>query len=58
MRYLNVPLGLALMAVPFVWPAGALTTAVSVALGVLLVGLSFPRGPIRQRFGNWDRMIV
>ena len=57
-RYLNVLLGAALMAAPFVWGADLVTTVVGLTLGVALVALSIRRGPIRERYGNWQRVIV
>jgi nucleoside-diphosphate-sugar epimerase len=57
-RYLNVPLGVALMAAPFLFGAGTVSTVVSVVLGVALVALSIRRGAIRERYGTWNRLIV
>lgn len=57
-RYLNALLGAALMAAPFVWEADLVTTAVSLMLGVALVALSIRRGPIRERYGSWQAVIV
>lgn len=58
LRYLLMPLGVALMIVPFVWPADTATIVVTVLSGLALIALAIPRGPIRQRFGSWDPMIV
>jgi hypothetical protein len=57
-RYLNVLLGAVLVGAPFMWDAGPLATVVTVALGVALAALSVRRGPIRERYGRWDRMVV
>jgi hypothetical protein len=57
-RYLNVPLGLVLMAVPFMFDANLVATVVTVALGAALMALSIRRGPIRESYGNWNRLIV
>ena len=57
-RYLNMVLGAALMAAPFMVAAGMATTVVSVVLGVALITLSVRRGPIRERYGNWGRLII
>ena len=57
-RYLNLLLGAALMAAPLMFTAGTTATIVSVIVGVALMGLSLRRGPIRERYGNWDRLIV
>ena len=58
LRYLNVLLGAALMAASLVWGTDGVTTAVGLILGVALVTLSIRRGPIRERYGSWQRMIV
>jgi hypothetical protein len=56
-RLLCVPLGFALLITPFVlgadWPA----TLSSLICGLLVVGLSLPRGPIWNRYGDWSRTI-
>ena len=57
-RYLNILLGAALMAAPFMFAAGITATIASVALGLGLIALSMRRGPIRERYGNWDRLII
>ena len=57
-RYLSVPLGIVLMAAPFIFGASLVTTVVSTVLGAGLVVLSIRRGPIRERYGNWDRLII
>lgn len=57
-RFLNVPLGLALMASPFVFVGSAAALVASVLLGALVMGLSWPRGPIKEKYGSWDRMIA
>ena len=57
-RYLNIVLGAALMAAPLILGASVGTTVVSIVLGVALVVLSIRRGPIRERYGNWDRVII
>ncbi|OOO00851.1 MAG: N-acetyl-alpha-D-glucosaminyl-diphospho-ditrans,octacis-undecaprenol 4-epimerase [Chromatiales bacterium USCg_Taylor] len=57
-RYLSVPLGALLMAAPFMFGASMVTTVVSMVLGAALVVLSIRRGPIRARYGNWNRLII
>lgn len=57
-RYLNMLLGAALIAVPFLLGADTAATVVSVALGAGLIALSPRRGPIRERYGRWSRWIV
>ncbi len=46
------------MAAPFMFGADMVTSAVSLILGAALVALSVRRGPIRERYGNWNRWIV
>jgi hypothetical protein len=58
MRYFLIPLGLALGAAPFLYGAAAATTAVTIACGAALLVLSLRRGPIRGRYGAWDRLII
>jgi len=58
LRYINVPLGLALMASPFVFAGSTAAMVASVLLGACLVLLSSPRGSIKEKYGNWDRLIV
>jgi hypothetical protein len=57
-RYLNIPLGPALMAASFMFGADMVTTAVGLILGTALAALSIRRGPVRERYGNWIRWIV
>lgn len=57
-RFVNVPTGLALMVSPFVFTGSTAVLVVSVLLGALVVVLSWPRGPIKEKYGNWDRMIA
>lgn len=58
LRYCLVPLGGALLVTPFLFDASATHSAASIAIGLLLVGLSFRRGKIREHYGSWDRRIV
>ena len=57
-RYLNLVLGASLAAAPFMLTAGTSATVVSVVLGVGLIALSMRRGLIRERYGNWGRLII
>ena len=57
-RWLNLPLGAALMASPFVFAGGMATTLVSLIAGAALMALSVRRGPIHERYGSWDRLIA
>jgi len=56
-RLLLIPLGAALFVTPFAFGAGTAATVFSLAAGLALVGLSFRRGPIRQHYGGWTRLI-
>ena len=58
LRYLNVSLGVALLAAPFLVEASTAGTINSLVCGAALVALSLRRGPIRERYGAWDRVIV
>lgn len=58
-RFLNVLLGAWIALAP--WLLSGATTAAKwndVAVGGLLIALSIPRGPIRERYAAWNRMIV
>ena len=57
-RYLNIPLGVALIVAPFVFGASTGTSIVSMVLGAALIVLSIRRGCIRERYGNWNRAIT
>jgi hypothetical protein len=59
-RLLNVPLGLAIAASPFVFEGGTMIgTAASVLIGVALIGLSLPWGTrSEEHYGGWDHAIV
>lgn len=56
-RYLNIPLGAALIGVSFIFDADTVTTILSMVVGVALVMLSIPRGLIREHYGKWDQFI-
>jgi len=58
LRYLNISLGAALLVTPFIYDANMVATAASLACGAALMALSFRRGPIRQHYGSWQRLIV
>ena len=58
-RWLNVPLGLWLLAAP--WLLDGITPGArwnDLAVGVLLIALAGPRGKITERFGGFNRYIV
>jgi hypothetical protein len=57
-RYLNALFGAALLVVPFVYGATGAVMISEVVCGLLLIVLSVRRGPVRNRYGTWNRMIV
>jgi nucleoside-diphosphate-sugar epimerase len=59
LRFINVLFGVALMAAPWMLEGGSsIADWAGVAAGVLLIALSIPRGPVRQRYGAWNRFLV
>jgi hypothetical protein len=57
-RYLNLLFGVALLIVPFVYHANLPVMLSELVSGVLLILFSVRRGPIRCRYGGWNRLIV
>ncbi len=57
-RFLLVPLGIALIITPFVYSAGAASIAASLISGAALIALSLRRGGIAGRYGDWNRLLV
>jgi len=57
-RYLNVVFGAWVMAAPWLL-TGAARTAMwnDMLAGVVLIAASIPRGPVRERYAAWDRLI-
>ncbi|MDN2566099.1 NAD-dependent epimerase/dehydratase family protein [Aquibium sp. A9E412] len=58
LRLLNVGFGLALTITPFVLDTTLLATGASLVAGVLLIGLSLRRGPVRAKWGGLERYAV
>jgi hypothetical protein len=58
-RFVNVPLGLWVIASPWIL-AGASTAATvnAVVVGIAVILLSLPRGAVRERYAGWQRRIV
>lgn len=57
-RFLNVIVGLAVVGAPWLFdgaPTAARVAALATGLGV--AALAVPRGPVRERYGAWDRLI-
>jgi nucleoside-diphosphate-sugar epimerase/uncharacterized membrane protein len=57
-RLLNIPLGVALLVVPFAYDAEAASLWSSLLCGLALIGLSLRRGAIRQPYGEWNRLLL
>lgn len=58
-RYLNVLLGMWLVAAPFILSgANAGATANGTVVGLIVAALSLPRGVVKEHFGAWDRYVV
>jgi hypothetical protein len=58
LRYLLVPLALALVVLAF-WNGAPLASMLnSIACGIALALLSLRRGDIAQRYGSWQRFVV
>ena len=57
-RALNAVLGVGLALLPLLFDADKLQVAVSLGLGLALLLLSVRRGPIQERYGTWDRLLV
>ena len=57
-RYGIILLGAALFVTPFAYEADLIGTVASIAAGAALIAFSFRRGPIRARYGDWNRLIV
>jgi len=58
LRFLNIFLGMALLIIPFVYGAGALSVISSVICGFALIALSFKRGSISNSWGEWNKYII
>lgn len=57
-RFLNIPLGLWVVAAPFVLSGSNTGATVNgVVLGLLVAALSLPRGSVREQYANWNSYI-
>lgn len=57
-RYLNVLLGLALIAFPWFIDDGNMSLTISSSIsGLIIMLLSFPKGTIREKYGLWNKYI-
>lgn len=58
LRFLNLPIGLWLLAAPWFLEGGSMASTIgSLVAGLLVIGLSLPRGSIRHRYAGWNRLI-
>ena len=57
-RFLNIPLGMALAITALVADATILQSAADVAMALLIIVLSIPRGRVNHEYGGWSRVIV
>jgi nucleoside-diphosphate-sugar epimerase len=57
-RYLNVPLGAALVLVPFLYDGNMVAIGATIVSGLAIIALSFRRGSIHGRYGRWNRWVV
>jgi hypothetical protein len=58
LRFLNMALGVALLITPFAYGAAWPATLASLLCGVALIALSARRGPVRNSYGAWSKVIV
>lgn len=58
LRFINVLFGLALLIAPAILDAPMPILISDVVCGILLILLSLPRGPIRNQYGRWNRLLV
>ena len=59
LRFLDVPLGLWLVAAPWFLDGGTTASRWTDALvGLALVGLSWPMGALRDHYGSFDRVVA
>ncbi|MEQ8820384.1 MAG: vitamin K epoxide reductase family protein [Sumerlaeia bacterium] len=56
-RFLNVLVGLVLAIGPWLTNGGVAAGVIGLLAGVALIGLSLRKGPVRERFGSWDRWV-
>ncbi|MGH2404592.1 MAG: SPW repeat domain-containing protein, partial [bacterium] len=58
LRFLNILLAVAIIVAPLVSEASLLARLNDLAVGVVIIALSLPRGQIRNRYGGWNPWIV
>jgi nucleoside-diphosphate-sugar epimerase/uncharacterized membrane protein len=57
-RFIDIPLGAALLVTPFVYESSTLQLVASLICGSALILLSLPRGSVRERYAGWNRYIL
>ncbi|MFW6060884.1 MAG: vitamin K epoxide reductase family protein [Phycisphaeraceae bacterium] len=58
LRYLNVLIALALAVVPWLMSGETLASRINALIaGLIVAGLSIPRGPQREHYGTWDKLV-
>lgn len=57
-RYLNILLGLGLAAAPWLVQDSTMSLSITgTVIGLIVIALSFPRGPIKEEYGLWNKYI-
>jgi nucleoside-diphosphate-sugar epimerase/uncharacterized membrane protein len=56
-RVLNILLGVVLIFAPLMVGSGWAVLGMSIVAGLVLIGLSVPRGVVHESYGDWDRFI-
>ena len=58
LRWLNIPIGLWLLAAPWILAGSGLGAAIgSMIAGLVIVAASLPKGPIRHRYAGWSELL-
>jgi nucleoside-diphosphate-sugar epimerase len=57
-RFLNLLFGLALLVIPALYDATGPVMISEIVCGILLILLSLKRGPVRNQYGRWNRLLV
>ncbi len=59
LRYALLPIGLALAVLPWFLDGGTTVGRINALIvGLIFVGLAFPRGPKTEQYGLWDRYVT
>jgi hypothetical protein len=56
-RYFNILVGLVIAGAPFMMDASLGARLAGLIGGLVVAALAFPRGPIRESYGAWDRFV-